>query len=97
MMKPRAYSYHGPRDPITIHEDDSVQEQKASKDSSTSKTSSLIRRCVSVPTTLFDVESILKWKTVDESLHSTYGSDDGMKMTSRFSSSSFAEIGYRLY
>ncbi|KAG7352852.1 hypothetical protein IV203_008900 [Nitzschia inconspicua] len=33
------------------------------------------RRCVSVPTTLFDVESILKWKTVDESLHSTYGSE----------------------
>ena len=77
MMKPRAASLHGgPRKPITIYEDDSIPEQKVRKDVGGSQ---VMRRCVSVPTTLFDVESILRFKTVDESLHSTYGSDDGRR------------------
>jgi hypothetical protein len=60
------------REPITIHEDDS-NEYTGQRTSGTKSTK--YRRCVSVPTTLFDVESILKWKTVDESLHSAYGSE----------------------
>lgn len=61
------------RQTITIHEDDS--NRSAGKISPKLKPNRSCRRCMSVPTTLFDVESILKWKTVDESLHSTYGSE----------------------
>ena len=35
-------------------------------------TSSKMRRCASMPTTLFDVQSILRYRTIDESLRSSY-------------------------
>lgn len=73
MMKPKSFSIHsGQRTPIIIHEDNSLPKQKVMKDAKSNK----FRRCVSVPTTLFDVESIMKFKTVDESLHSRYGGSD---------------------
>ena len=37
-----------------------------------SMTSSKMRRCASMPTTLFDIKSIMRFRTVDESLHSSY-------------------------
>lgn len=77
MMKPRSASMQtGPRPPITIYEDDSLPNPKVRKNGVKAQK---MRRCVSVPMTLFDVESILKWKTVDESLHSTYGSESGSR------------------
>lgn len=38
-----------------------------------------MRRCLSLPGTLLDVKSIMRFRTLDESLHSTYGSDNGSK------------------
>ena len=38
-----------------------------------------MRRCLSMPETLFDVKSIMRFRTLDESLHSTYGSENGSK------------------
>jgi hypothetical protein len=76
MMKPRAFSLQSePRKPITIYEDVSLPKQRAGKNATPKR----IQRCVSTPTTMFDVESILKWKTVDESLHSMYGSESGSR------------------
>lgn len=54
---------HAGIQPITISEDDGVKTD--------------MRRCLSVPTTLYDLSSIMKCKTLDESLHSNYGSDPG--------------------
>jgi hypothetical protein len=34
---------------------------------------------MSMPTTLMDIMGIMKCKTLDESLHSTYGSESGEK------------------
>jgi hypothetical protein len=36
-----------------------------------------MRRCMSMPTTMFDLKSIMRCRTLDESLHSTYGSEGG--------------------
>lgn len=68
--------------PITIHEDDALDITK-----------SKMRRCVSMPTTMFDVKSILKFRTVDESLHSSYGSEGG----SSRGSITFSQVQIREY
>lgn len=65
------------RRPIIIHEDDSSSSKITKRNDKDTK--SKFRRCLSVPTTLFDLESIMKLSTVDESLHSTYGSDRSRK------------------
>jgi hypothetical protein len=54
---------HAGIQPITISEDDGIKTH--------------LRRCLSVPTTLYDLSSIMKCRTLDESLHSNYGSDSG--------------------
>lgn len=51
--------------PITIYEGDGEGGTQTGR----------MRRCLSVPETLWDIRSILKFRTVDESLHSAYGSE----------------------
>lgn len=73
MLKPKSKSQRG----ITIDEDDGIKFITAIQ-----KTG--YRRCVSVPECLFDVQSIMKFRTLDESLHSTYGgSENGSKSGDR--------------
>ena len=68
------------RKPIIIHEDDSLPSAKVIKDAKSNR----MRRCMSQPTTFLDVESIMKWRTLDESLHSTYGSENGKERSLQF-------------
>lgn len=64
--KPKSQSL-GTVQPITIREGAVVQKNGR------------MHRCMSVPETLFDIRSVLKYRTVDESLHSVYGSDASTK------------------
>ncbi len=51
------------------------------------------RRCISVPETLWDIRSVMKIRTLDESMHSTYGgSDNGSKGNIQFKN-----VGIREY
>ncbi len=59
MMEPKRASLNVPA-PITIHEDDAVKFKKCN-------------RSISMPE-LFLFKSIMRCKTLDDSLHSTYGS-----------------------
>jgi hypothetical protein len=59
------------RKPITINEDDA--EQKLEVKNIRAK----MRRSVSMPINWFNVTPIMKVRTLDESLHSTYGSESG--------------------
>jgi hypothetical protein len=52
-----------------------------------------MRRCISVPETLWDIRSVMKIRTLDESIHSTYaGSESGTRGSIRFKS-----VGIREY
>jgi hypothetical protein len=52
-----------------------------------------IRRCISVPETLWDIRSVMKVRTLDESIHSTYGgSDSGARGNIKFKN-----VGVREY
>lgn len=57
------------RTTMVIHEDDSSSSKIVPRGKSN------FRRCASVPMTLFDLASIMKRRTLDESLHSKYGSE----------------------
>ena len=74
------------RNVITINEDDgSLVDQESAH--------TKYRRCISVPETLWDIRSVMKIRTLDESMHSTYGgSDSGTKGRIRFKS-----VGIREY
>ena len=79
---------------ITINEDDAASFRHSSLSSSGRNSppngggglggiryskSGKMRRCLSLPETLFDVKSIMRFRTLDESLHSTYGSENGSR------------------
>jgi hypothetical protein len=53
---------------ITINEDDAMTRSPKGRK---------IRRCLSVPYGIPDIKSIMVYRTLDESLHSMYGSDNG--------------------
>mmetsp|Transcript_50 Transcript_50/g.112 ORF Transcript_50/g.112 Transcript_50/m.112 type:complete len:286 (-) Transcript_50:324-1181(-) len=53
------------------------------------------RRCMSLPAYLD--RSIMKRRTIDESLHSTYGSEDGMMHSRKHLSLQFANVNIREY
>jgi len=55
-----------------------------------------IRRCISVPETLYDIRSVLRIRTLDESIHSTYGESDGGSRGSR-GNIKFKNVGIREY
>jgi hypothetical protein len=54
---------------LTIHEDDAPPDMKKAK--------AKFRRCMSLPETMYDAKSIMKFRTLDQSLHSTYGPESG--------------------
>lgn len=56
-----------------------------------------IRRCMSMPTTLMDIRGIMKCRTLDESLHSTYGSESGSKNGEKDRGIRFHKIVIREY
>ena len=79
---------------ITINEDDAPPSEFRHSSPASPKSASVsggrglrfsgtqggkMRRCLSLPETLFDVKSIMRFRTLDESLHSTYGSENGSK------------------
>lgn len=86
MSKSKSHSIHLEHNTIAINEDDALLPEGG--DSSTKK----IRRCVSVPETLYDIRSVMKVRTLDESIHSTYGSESGTKGGIQFKS-----VGIREY
>lgn len=71
---------------ITINEDDGgILDQETAQPK--------YRRCISVPETLWDIRSVMKIRTLDESVHSTYGgSENGSK-----GRISFKSVGIREY
>jgi len=69
--------------PLVINEDDGVRV--------------LLKRCMSMPTTLMDIRGIMKCRTLDESLHSTYGSDSGSKSPEKDGGIRFHKIVIREY
>lgn len=77
--------------PITISEDSDDEELLAR---SIASNRNKLRRCVSLPTSLYQ-RSIMKRRTLDESLHSTYGSEDGS--SKRHLSLQFDKINIREY
>jgi hypothetical protein len=63
---------------IIINEDDvpgPEDEEKSSPSIAGKQTNSKLRRCISVPETLWDVRSVMRIRTLDESVHSTYGGE----------------------
>ena len=54
------------------------------------------RRCLSLPTYFSSTKSIMKRRTLDESLHSTYGSEDGL-ISRKHLSLQFDKINIREY
>lgn len=89
MGSPRTIKSHSIdliRNVITINEDDyDLVDQETAQPK--------YRRCISVPETLWDIRSVMKVRTLDESMHSTYGgSDSGTKGKITFKS-----VGIREY
>eukprot|EP00934_Nitzschia_sp_Nitz4_P005736 Nitzschia sp. Nitz4//scaffold116_size91068//5492//6342//NITZ4_004945-RA/size91068-augustus-gene-0.50-mRNA-1//1//CDS//3329533539//5726//frame0 len=80
-MNPQ-HSPSKPRKPITISEDDSVVGPP-------------MRRCISMPDGIWDIPSIMKFRTLDESLHSKFGSttSDSMDKRTSFDSVVIREYG----
>jgi hypothetical protein len=73
---------------IVIHEDDLPDISPAAMGMTRT-----MRRCISVPETLWDIRSVMKIRTLDESIHSTYaGSESGTRGSIRFKS-----VGIREY
>lgn len=69
--------------PLVINEDDGVRVR--------------LKRCMSMPSTLMDIQGIMKCRTLDESLHSTYGSDSGSKNAEKDGGIQFHKIVIREY
>ena len=74
---------------IIINEDDSPEDEEAP---SSGVKQPRYRRCISVPETLWDIRSVMKIRTLDESVHSTYGSEPGGK-----GKIAFKNVGIREY
>jgi hypothetical protein len=73
---------------IVIHEDDAPDIPPAENNPKRR-----FRRCISVPETLWEIRSVMKVRTLDESIHSTYvGSDGGSRGNIKFKS-----VGIREY
>lgn len=90
-MVPKRTSDVGFRKTITINEDDSNRAHR------TGGGKSQMRRCVSAPTTGFDImniSSIMKWSTLDESIGHSYGGSEG---TAKHRSLQFGTVKIREY
>jgi hypothetical protein len=68
---------------IIINEDDAPEDEEKSPYVA-GKQQRSFRRCISVPETLWDIRSVMKVRTLDESVHSTYGSEPGDKGSIQF-------------